>query len=99
MTGSCEDLKAISAVRGPRSPRQCDACAKTGDTWLHLRPCQACGDTHCCDDSPNRHATKHAAQSGHPVIASADRTSAGSTAIPTTRWRRTEANLDFRARP
>ena len=29
--------------------------------WVHLRTCQECGATLCCDDSPNRHASKHAA--------------------------------------
>jgi hypothetical protein len=28
--------------------------------------------TLCCDSSPNRHASKHAAAAGHPVISSAD---------------------------
>jgi hypothetical protein len=36
------------------------------------RECEECGATLCCDDSPNRHATKHARASGHPVIASAE---------------------------
>jgi hypothetical protein len=31
-----------------------------------------CGVTLCCDSSPNRHATRHAQSSGHPVIASAE---------------------------
>jgi hypothetical protein len=39
---------------------------------VHLRTCQSCGGTHCCDSSPNRHATKHAKASGHPVVASAE---------------------------
>ena len=34
--------------------------------------CQECGETLCCDNSPNKHATKHARASGHPVIASAE---------------------------
>ena len=44
-----------------------------GGTWVHLRTCQECGSTLCCDNSPNTHATKHAHASGHPVIASAER--------------------------
>jgi Zn-finger in ubiquitin-hydrolases and other protein len=39
---------------------------------VHLRTCQTCGITLCCDSSPNRHASKHARTSGHPVIASAE---------------------------
>ena len=36
------------------------------------RECEECGATLCCDNSPNRHATRHAQKSGHPVIASAE---------------------------
>jgi hypothetical protein len=50
----------------------CETCIKTGDQWVHLRTCQACGVTLCCDSSPNRHASKHARATGHPVIASAE---------------------------
>jgi hypothetical protein len=39
---------------------------------MHLRTCQECGVTLCCDSSPNKHATKHANAVGHPVIASAE---------------------------
>ena len=44
---------------------------KIGSSWVHLRTCQTCGVTLCCDSSPNRHASKHAHATGHPVIASA----------------------------
>jgi serine protease Do len=40
--------------------------------WVHLRTCQSCGATLCCDSSPNRHASKHARGTGHPVIASGE---------------------------
>lgn len=50
----------------------CEECVKTGSTWVHLRTCQTCGTTLCCDSSPNRHASKHARATGHPVIASAE---------------------------
>jgi hypothetical protein len=32
----------------------------------------ACGKIGCCDSSPNRHATRHAGESGHPIIRSAE---------------------------
>ena len=67
----CQHLKAISTIKRPHS-RECAECVKTGSTWVHLRTCQECGLTLCCDDSPNQHASKHARQSGHPVIASAE---------------------------
>jgi uncharacterized UBP type Zn finger protein len=50
----------------------CQECIKTGDTWVHLRTCQTCGGTHCCDSSPNQHATKHYRATQHPVIISAE---------------------------
>jgi hypothetical protein len=67
----CVHLRAITAIRRP-DRLECEECVKTGDAWVHLRTCQECGTTRCCDDSPNRHATKHATQSKHPVIASAE---------------------------
>jgi len=50
----------------------CEECIKIGDTWVHLRTCQTCGKTLCCDNSPNKHATKHFHKVGHPVIISAE---------------------------
>jgi len=67
----CEHLGALGAVR-PSPTHVCDECVKTGDEWVHLRVCQECGLTLCCDNSPNRHATRHAQKTGHPVIASAE---------------------------
>jgi hypothetical protein len=37
-----------------------------------LRTCQTCGESRCCDQSKNKHATKHYHRSGHPVAASAE---------------------------
>jgi hypothetical protein len=31
-----------------------------------------CTHLGCCDDSPNRHASGHAAESGHPIVRSAE---------------------------
>lgn len=70
-TGSCSHISAVTAVKSPRV-RQCDECVKINAPWVHLRTCQECGGTHCCDNSPHRHATAHARTSGHPVIASAE---------------------------
>ena len=66
----CSHLNSIESVKQPQV-RECAECVKTGDDWVHLRTCQTCGITLCCDSSPNRHATKHAHATGHPVIASA----------------------------
>lgn len=69
--GICLHISAITTIKLP-TLRQCDECVKIGSPWMHLRTCQECGATLCCDDSPNRHATKYAHASGHPVIASAE---------------------------
>ena len=67
----CAHIDEVSTVK-TASKRECDECVKIGSGWMHLRTCQTCGVTRCCDSSPNRHATKHATASGHPVIASAE---------------------------
>ncbi len=71
MAAACTHIGAIADVKKPRR-RECDECVKMHATWVHLRTCQTCGATLCCDSSPNRHASKHARASGHPVIASAE---------------------------
>jgi hypothetical protein len=43
---------------------------KLGDTWVHLRLCRTCGHVGCCDDSKNRHATKHFHATQHPIMTS-----------------------------
>lgn len=68
--GTCPHLAAIGEVRLPEV-LQCEECMKIGASWVHLRTCQNCGATLCCDSSPNKHASKHAHAVGHPVIASA----------------------------
>jgi hypothetical protein len=67
----CHHLTAVTTVKRA-TDRVCAECVKFGARWVHLRTCQTCGATLCCDSSPNRHASKHAAASGHPVVASAE---------------------------
>ena len=67
----CAELARITAVIPPRL-HVCEECVKIGDTWVHLRTCQTCGRTLCCDSSPNQHASRHARTMDHPVIASAE---------------------------
>jgi Zn-finger in ubiquitin-hydrolases and other protein len=69
--GGCTDIENIKRVKRPER-RECEECVKIGSDWVHLRTCQECGGTRCCDDSPNTHATKHARAAHHPVIASAE---------------------------
>jgi len=67
----CVDLRAITHVRLAER-YECAECVKIKSWWVHLRTCQECGVTLCCDESPNQHTTKHARASGHPVVASAE---------------------------
>lgn len=69
--GACAHLRSVAKVKLAKR-RECEECVKVGSGWMHLRTCQECGTTRCCDDSPNRHATGHARASQHPVIASAE---------------------------
>jgi hypothetical protein len=67
----CPHIDAVETVKHPQR-RVCEECEKLRSQWVHLRTCQQCGSTLCCDSSPNRHATAHAHATGHPVIASAE---------------------------
>ena len=50
----------------------CEECTKVGGRWVHLRTCQTCGVTLCCDTSPSKHMTQHFNETGHPVVISAE---------------------------
>ena len=67
----CPHLSAVSEIKQPVR-RECEECVEISSRWVHLRTCQECGVTLCCDSSPKRHASHHAKASGHPVIASAE---------------------------
>lgn len=60
-----EEIKQPTELR-------CEDCMKTEGWWVHLRTCQTCGVTLCCDSSPGKHASAHAHSTGHPVIISAE---------------------------
>ncbi|MBT1708570.1 UBP-type zinc finger domain-containing protein [Fulvivirgaceae bacterium PWU5] len=67
----CDHLRDWTDIKTPQK-HECEECVKVGGQWLHLRTCQTCGATFCCDSSPGRHASKHAASAGHPVAISAE---------------------------
>jgi uncharacterized UBP type Zn finger protein len=69
MAQQCKHLADVRDV-APKTPDGCEECLQTGDEWVHLRLCLQCGHVGCCDDSPNRHATKHFHKTNHPVIRS-----------------------------
>lgn len=54
----------------PRTPEGCEECLQIGSPWVHLRLCLTCGHVGCCDSSPNRHASRHAGVSQHPIVKS-----------------------------
>jgi phosphoenolpyruvate-protein phosphotransferase len=66
---TCEHAAKVKPVP-PRTPAGCEECLAAGASWVHLRLCLTCGHVGCCDDSPGRHATRHAQATSHPVIAS-----------------------------
>src|SRR5262249_35277520 len=65
---ACKHLDQIRDVT-PHT-KGCEECLKIGSGWVHLRLCLTCGKVGCCDSSPNRHATKHFHESGHPIVQS-----------------------------
>jgi len=66
---TCTHMNEIRDVT-PRTPNGCEECLKMGDTWVHLRLCLECGHVGCCDDSKNKHATKHFHAVHHPIVQS-----------------------------
>jgi uncharacterized UBP type Zn finger protein len=71
MTKSCPHVLEIQDV--VPSAKGCEDCLRIGSGWVHLRLCLTCGHVGCCDDSPNRHATKHFHATGHPMMRSFER--------------------------
>jgi hypothetical protein len=67
----CSHLKELKELKFEKD-HVCEECIKIGSPWVHLRTCQTCGQTLCCDSSPNRHASKHADEHNHPVAISAE---------------------------
>lgn len=66
--GTCTHLDQVRDVTP--SAQGCEECLRTGDWWVHLRLCRACGHVGCCDSSPNKHASRHFRATRHPVIQS-----------------------------
>jgi uncharacterized UBP type Zn finger protein len=65
----CSHTSGIGAV-SPSSPDSCLSCVALGDSWVHLRVCLICGQVGCCDNSKNKHATRHFHETAHPIIQS-----------------------------
>ena len=71
MADTCSHIDAIDDLKTAEA-YECEECVKNGGRWVHLRTCQSCGGTRCCDSSPNKHASRHARESAHPVVTSAE---------------------------
>jgi uncharacterized UBP type Zn finger protein len=67
---TCPHVAELPQEVSPVTPDGCQECLEIGDTWVHLRLCLSCGHVGCCDSSRNRHASKHYASIGHPVVRS-----------------------------
>jgi hypothetical protein len=66
----CTHLDHVKVTELPDHVDGCDDCLVEGTKWLHLRICLECGHVGCCDDSPRKHASQHAAGTEHPIIRS-----------------------------
>ncbi|MCU1553899.1 MAG: sodium/proton antiporter, family [Arthrobacter sp.] len=67
--GVCSHLESATSPGVPLDA-YCAECVREGTTTVHLRMCLACGTVGCCDSSPGTHASKHFADTGHPVMRS-----------------------------
>src|SRR3954463_1037011 len=65
----CEHFEQIQA-KEPKAPSGCEECLAMHAQWVHLRLCLECGHVGCCDNSPNKHATKHYHSTKHAIIRS-----------------------------
>ena len=64
----CTHLDQIENVKP--NAEGCEECLQMGDGWVHLRKCLVCGHVGCCDNSKNKHATRHFRATEHPLIQS-----------------------------
>jgi len=73
MSTPCQHYDQIDpANRHHENTHGCEECLKSGDRWVHLRVCLVCGHVGCCDQSPNRHATKHFHATSHAMMRSGE---------------------------
>ncbi len=67
---ACGHLDQVLVTELPESVDGCRSCLEIGTLWVHLRLCLTCGRVGCCDSSPERHASRHAAELEHPIVRS-----------------------------
>lgn len=68
--GECTHMHTVPVPEPEAGTEGCQECLAIGQEWVHLRKCLECGHVGCCDQSIGKHATMHAAQTGHPVVKS-----------------------------
>ncbi len=66
----CRHMRSVPVPEPEASGSGCKECLESGQQWVHLRKCLACGHVGCCDDSIGKHATEHARAAGHSVVRS-----------------------------
>ena len=66
----CSHLDQVIVTELPEAVDGCQTSLEIGTPWVHLRICLTCGRVGCCDSSPERHASRHAADIGHPIVRS-----------------------------
>ena len=66
----CQHLRTVPVPEPEAHTDGCEECLAIGQEWVHLRKCVVCGHVGCCDQSKNKHATKHFHATGHPIIKS-----------------------------
>ena len=70
LSAPCAHVEEVTIREVARPGKACPDCVAIGGRWVHLRECLICGHVGCCDDSPNRHATRHFQKTRHPVMTS-----------------------------
>ncbi len=71
MNKPCDHFASLGNYQVPENP-QCAECVKIGASWVHLRTCQTCGLTLCCDSSQHKHMTAHFHGTGHALVISSE---------------------------
>ena len=68
----CTHMRTVPVPEPASRAEGCEECLAIGQSWVHLRKCLDCGHIGCCDESIGKHATRHAQETGHNVIRSAE---------------------------
>ena len=71
VSATCTHLDQIELTELAESIAGCEECLKTRSRWAHLPMCMTCGRIGYCW-SPNKNATAHFREVGHPIMRSAE---------------------------